>query len=72
MKTPQGGNQSTYIEEEQTTQWPKEKLKKDKQRSTKHTYKTKDRATRTPLKTGGEFGCSGRVSRVKTAMIAYV
>ena len=29
-----------YIEEEQTTQWPKEKEQKDKQRSTKHTYKT--------------------------------
>jgi hypothetical protein len=40
-----------YIEEEQTTQWPKEKGQKDKQRSTKHTYKTKDRVTRTPLKT---------------------
>ena len=36
--------------------------KKDKQRSTKHTYKTKDRVTRTPLKTGGELRCSGRVS----------
>jgi hypothetical protein len=23
-------------------QWPKEKVQKDKQRSTKHTYKTKD------------------------------
>jgi hypothetical protein len=31
-----------YIEEEQTTQWPKEKVQKEKQRSTKHTYKTKD------------------------------
>jgi hypothetical protein len=30
---------------------------KDKQRSTKHTYKNKDRVTRTPLKTGGEFRC---------------
>ena len=30
-------------EEEQTTQWPKEKGQKEKQRSTKHTYKTKDR-----------------------------
>ena len=29
--------------------------KKDKQRSTKHTHKTKDRVTRTPLKTGGEL-----------------
>jgi hypothetical protein len=32
-----------YIEEEQTTQLPKEKVQKDKQRSTKHAYKTKDR-----------------------------
>ena len=39
---PKGGNQNPYIEEEQTTQWPKEKVKKDKQRSTKHTHKTKD------------------------------
>jgi hypothetical protein len=36
--------------------------KKYKQRSTKHTYKIKDRVTRTPLKTGDEFRCSGRVS----------
>ena len=36
--------------------------KKYKQRSTKHTYKTKDQVTRTPLKTGGELLCSGRVS----------
>jgi hypothetical protein len=39
----QRGNQNPYIEEEQTTQWPKEKTQKDKQRSTKHTHKTKDR-----------------------------
>jgi hypothetical protein len=36
--------------------------KKDKQQSTKHTNKTKDRITQTPLKTGGELRCSGRVS----------
>jgi hypothetical protein len=36
--------------------------KKDKQRFAKHTNKTKDRVTRTPLKTGGELKCSGRVS----------
>ena len=35
--------------EEQTTQWPKEKVQKYKQRYTKHTHKTKDRVTRTPL-----------------------
>ena len=45
------GNQNPYIEEEQTTQWPKEKGQKDKQRSTKHTYKTKDRVTRSGLRT---------------------
>jgi hypothetical protein len=49
----QRGNQNPYIEGEQTTQWPKEKVQKDKQRSTKHTYKTKDRVTRTPLNTEG-------------------
>ena len=49
------GNQNPYMVEEQTTQWPKEK-------STKHRYKTKDRVTRTPLKTGGELRCYGRVS----------
>jgi uncharacterized protein YjcR len=43
------------------SQWSKEKVQKDKQRSTKHTYKTKDRVTRTPLKTGVELMCSGRV-----------
>ena len=52
----QRGNQNAYIEEEQ---WPKEKVQKDKQRSTKHTYKTKDQETRTSLKPGGEFRCSG-------------
>jgi hypothetical protein len=45
----------------QTTQWPKVKVQKDKQRSTKHTYKAKDRVTRTSLKTGGELRCSGWV-----------
>jgi hypothetical protein len=50
-----------YIEEEQTVQWSKQKVQKDKQRSTKHAYKTKDRVTRTPLKSGSELRCSGRV-----------
>ena len=49
------------MEEEQTIQWPKEKVQKDKQRSTKHTHKTKDQVTRIPLKIGGELMCSGRV-----------
>jgi len=58
LKIPKGGNQNPYIKEEQTTQWPKKKIQKDKQRSTKHTYKTKDRVTLTPLKTGSELMCS--------------
>ena len=45
-------NQNPYFEEEQTTQWPKEKVQKDKKRSTKHTHKPRDRVARTPLKFG--------------------
>ena len=30
LKIPKGGNQNLYIEEEQKTQWPKEKEQKDK------------------------------------------
>ena len=56
----QKGNQNPYIKE-QTAQWRTEKVQKDKQRSTKHTYKIKDRETRNPLKIGGELRCSGRV-----------
>jgi len=38
--------------QEQTTQWTKEKVQKEKQRSRKITYKTKDWVTRTPIKSG--------------------
>jgi hypothetical protein len=30
LKIPKGGNQNPYIKEEQTTQWPKEKVQKEK------------------------------------------
>ena len=53
----QRGNQNPYIEE-QTTHWLKEKVQKDKKRSTKHTHKTKGRVTRTLLKTGVNSGAS--------------
>jgi hypothetical protein len=55
--------------------------KKDKQRSTKHTHKIKDRVSRTPLKTGGELKCTGMGSsscstsdtcRVITIYLAWV
>jgi hypothetical protein len=65
----QKGNQNPYIEEEQT------KVQKDKQRSTQHTHKSKDRVTRTPLKTGGELRCSTsgtrRVNLVTSLVISH-
>ena len=48
----QSGNQNPYIDGQK---------KKDKPRSTKHTHKTNDRVTRTPLKTVGALRRSGRV-----------
>jgi hypothetical protein len=65
------GNQNPYIEEEQTTQWPEEKVQKDKQRSAKQTHKTKERVTRISLKTGVEFSCSGRVSQMLWQPMVY-
>jgi hypothetical protein len=47
----QRGNQNPDIKK-QATQWSKEKVQKDKQRSTNHTHKNKDRITRTPQKPG--------------------
>jgi len=38
------------------------KVQRDQKRSTKHTHKTKNQDTRTPLNTGGELRCSRRVS----------
>jgi hypothetical protein len=50
LKIPKGQSESyTSIEEEQTTQWPKGKVQKDKKRSTKYTHKTKNRVIRTKL-----------------------
>jgi hypothetical protein len=66
----QRGNHYPYIEE-QITQWPREKGQKDKKQSTQHTYKTKDPVTRTPLKSGVELECSGRVSNSCICSILY-
>jgi hypothetical protein len=40
------------MEDEQTTKCQKKEVQKEKQRSTKHYTKTKDRSTRKPLKIG--------------------
>jgi hypothetical protein len=55
LKIPKGQSESVY-RRRMTTQRPKEKVQKDKERSTRHTYKTKDRVTRTPLKPGVNSG----------------
>ena len=45
------GNKNTYLEEEQTTQWPKEK-----NNDLQNIHIKLDRVTRTPLKTGVNAG----------------
>jgi hypothetical protein len=42
----------------------KRRRQKEKQRSTKHTYKTKDRVTRTQLKPGGELRGSLKTAKI--------
>jgi hypothetical protein len=56
------------------TQWPKEKGEKDKQRSTKHTHKTQDRVTRTPLIIWGEPGAPKwlTVPAPLVALVVYI
>ena len=41
---------------------PKKKVSKDNNDLQTITHKAKDRVTRTPLKTGGDLRCSGRVN----------
>jgi hypothetical protein len=38
LNIPKGGNHNPYIEKEQKTQWPKEKVQKDKQATIYKTY----------------------------------
>ena len=55
LKIPKGHSESLYRRTDNTMA-KRKKVQKDKQRSTKHTYKTKDRVTRTPLKIGVSSG----------------
>ena len=61
LKIPKRKSESVYRRRTDNTM-AKRKCTKYKKRCTKPTYKTKDRVTRTPLKTGGELRFSGRVS----------
>jgi hypothetical protein len=47
--------------------------KKDKHQSTKHTHKSKDRVTRTPLKTGriNSISATRRVNLVTNTVISH-
>ena len=62
LKIPKGQSESVYRRRTDNTIAKRKSIKvqKDKQRSTKHTYKTEDRATRTPLKTGDELKYLGK------------
>ena len=62
LKIPKGVIRIRISKKDRQLNGQKEIGQKDKRRSTKHTYDTKDRVTRTPLKPGGELRCSGRVS----------
>ena len=69
LKIPMGQSESVY---QRTDNTMAKKVQKDKQRSTKHTYKAKDRVTRTPLKTEAELRCSGMViSSCSTVAVIY-
>ena len=50
------------MKEGQTMLWPKKKEKRTNNDLQNTTQKTTGQATRTPLKSSGEFRCSGRVS----------
>jgi hypothetical protein len=65
----QRGNRNPYIEEQQITQWPKEKGQKNK-----YTHQTKDRVTWTPLQIRGELGRRAwryQVGKLKTIFYTF-
>jgi hypothetical protein len=57
LKIPKGQSESVYRRRTENTM-PKVNVQKDKQRSTKHTYKNKDRVK---VKIGGELMRSERI-----------
>ena len=71
LKISNGQSESGYRRRTDNTM-AKQNVQKDKQRYIKHTHKTKDRVTRTPLKTGDELGCSRRVSSFPAPLVAPV
>jgi predicted choloylglycine hydrolase len=61
LKISKGQSESVYRRRTDNTM-AKRKRTKGQTTIYKNTYKPKDRVTLTPLKTGGELMCSGRVS----------
>ena len=58
LKIPKGKSESVNRRRTDNTMAKRKSTNNDQQ----NTYKTKDRVTRTPLKTGDDIRCSGRVS----------
>ena len=58
LKIPKGQSETVYRSRTDNTMAKRKSTKNDRQ----NIYKTKDPVTRTPLKIGGELGCSGSVS----------
>ena len=61
LKIPKGQSETVYRRRIDNTM-AKRKRTKGQTTIKKHTYKTKDGVTRTPLKTEAELGCPGRIS----------
>jgi hypothetical protein len=72
LKIPKGQSESVYQRRTDNTM-TKKKAEKDKQRSTKHTHKTKDRVIRTPfvLCDSSEVFQSGRESFKQVVPVSY-
>ena len=73
LKIPKGVIRIRISKNRQYSGQKKKKVLRNKRRSTKHRHITKDCVTRTPIKTGGELRCSGRVgSSCSTSSIRRV
>jgi hypothetical protein len=68
LKIPKGSSEYAYHRRTYST-IAKRNNAKGQTTSTKHTHKTIDRVTRTPLKTGDKLRCSGRVGSSRSRNI---
>ena len=57
---------------DKTIQWTNERRSTNKQRSTKHTYKTQDQVTRTQLKRGSNHLTILRTNKIRGTILKIV